>query len=140
MCSLLISELEDVYRQLMDAFKRNDPMPWIERLAPQFKLTLFNGTVQDRDWVVDYVRNNAKAFTVQELLMKITDIELLPSSEKVVATVEQVSSRTFRDEDGQSHTLDVGAIQLETWLKTPYGWQLLGVKEHKLLYLKKDGK
>ena len=53
-------QLAAEYSQIESGFRRNNPSPWIERLSPDFELTLFNGQKQNREWVVNYVRNNAK--------------------------------------------------------------------------------
>jgi hypothetical protein len=81
---------------------------------------------QDRDWVIKYVRNNAKTFHVVELTMSIKDLTI--AGNQAVAIVEQKSSRTFADGSGQ-HRLDVGAVQLETWQRSPDGWKLKAVRE-----------
>lgn len=130
-------QLEGEYASIAAAFKRDDPSEWIRRLSPDFRLTLFNGMVQKREWVVDYVKNNAKAFHVEQLTMMVKDLKVGPQS--TVATVEQRSSRTFKDTSGQ-HRLDVGAVQLETWERSSEGWKLKAVQEKELLYLLRDGK
>lgn len=130
-------QLEREYASIVAAFKRDDPSAWIQRLAPDFQLTLFNGMVQNREWVIKYVRDNAKAFHVEQLAMTIKNLEV--GSQQTLATVEQRSSRTFKDNSGQ-HRLDVGAVQLETWERSPDGWRLKAVQEKQLLYLLKDGK
>jgi hypothetical protein len=131
-------QLKANYARIVKGFKRNDPAVWEGFLAPDFRLKLFNGSVQDRQWVVDYVRNNAKTFKVIKLSMTIR--ELVIEGADTTAIVEQKSSRTFKDEQGVSHKLDVGALQRETWTKTPGGWQLRAVEEWKVLYVLKDGK
>jgi len=130
-------QLEREYAAIAAGFRRDDPTEWIRRLSPDFHLTLFNGAIQDRDWVVKYVQNNSKSFHVVELTMTIKDLAI--AGDQVVATVEQKSSRTFADSSGQ-HRLDVGAVQLETWQRSPNGWKLKAVREKELLYLRKDGK
>ena len=134
----LRKELKVNYAKIVKAFKNNDPSVWEGFLVPDFKLKLFNGSVQDRKWVVDYVRKNAKTFRVLKLNMTIQ--ELSTEGEDATAVVKQESSRTFKDEQGQSHRLDVGALQRETWTKVPTGWMLKSVEEWKVLYLLKDGK
>lgn len=131
-------ELKVNYARIVKAFKNNDPSVWEGFLVPDFKLKLFNGSVQDRQWVVNYVRNNAKTFRVLKLSMTIEELSI--EEQNAVAVVEQKSSRTFNDERGKSHQLDVGALQRETWTKTPSGWKLKSVEEWKVLYLLKDGK
>jgi uncharacterized protein DUF4440 len=130
-------QLDREYATIAAGFRRDDPSEWIRRLSPDFHLTLFNGAIQDRDWVVKYVRNNAKTFHVVELTMSIKDLTI--AGNQAVATVEQKSSRTFADGSGQ-HRLDVGAVQLETWQRSPDGWKLKAVREKELLYVRKDGK
>ena len=131
------NQLEREYASIATAFKRDDPSEWIRRLAPDFHLTLFNGMVQNREWVVEYVKNNAKTFHVEQLTMTIKDLKV--GSQYTVATVEQRSSRTFKDGSGQ-HRLDVGAVQLETWERSREGWNIKAVQEKELLYLLRDGK
>ena len=131
-------ELESNYARIVRGFKKNDPAVWEGFLTPEFKLKLFSGSVQDRQWVVNYVRNNAKTFQVKKLSMRIKELEV--KGDAAVAVVEQKSSRTFKDEQGQPHRLDVGALQRETWTRTPGGWMLKSVEEWKVLYLLKDGK
>jgi hypothetical protein len=131
-------ELKANYAKIEKGFKKNDPAVWEGFLVPDFKLKLFNGSVQDRRWVVDYVRNNAKTFKVLKLSMVIKELKI--EGDEVTAVVEQKSSRTFNDEQGKAHRLDVGALQRETWTKTPSGWKLKSVQEWKVLYLLKDGK
>jgi hypothetical protein len=126
------------YARIVKGFKKNDPSIWEGFLAPDFKLKLFNGSVQDRQWVLDYVRNNAKTFKIQKLTITIKELTL--AGDDATAVVEQKSSRTFNDEQGKPHQLDVGALQRETWTKTPGGWRLKTVEEWKVLYLLKDGK
>jgi hypothetical protein len=111
---------------------------WLGFLVPDFKLKLFNGSVQDRQWVVGYVRNNAKTFKVLKLTMVIKELKL--EGDHATAVVEQKSSRTYDDKQGKAHRLDVGALQRETWTKTANGWRLKSVEEWKVLYLLKDGK
>jgi hypothetical protein len=131
-------ELEREYAAIVAGFRRDDPAEWIRRLAPDFRLTLFSGAIQDRKWAVDYVQGNAKNFHVVELTMSIRALEI--GAEDVVATVEQKSARTFKDEAGP-HRLEVGAVQLETWERAPAGgWRLKAVREKDVLYLRKDGK
>jgi len=125
------------YAKIAEGFKHNNPEVWIGFLVPDFQLKLFNGTVQDRKWVEDYVRNNAKTFTILKLSMEVK--ELTVEGDEATAIVEQKSSRTF-DEQGQPHELDVGALQREIWTKTRNGWKLRRVEEWKVLYLLKDGK
>ena len=130
-------ELKANYARIVKGFKKNDPSVWEGFLAPDFKLKLFNGLVQDHKWVVDYVRNNAKTFKVLKLSMTIKELKI--EGNDATAVVEQKSSRTFT-EQGNSHQLDVGALQRETWTETPSGWRLKSVEEWKVLYLLKDGK
>ena len=131
-------ELKASYAVIVKGFKKNDPSVWEGFLVSDFKLKLFDGSVRDRPWVVDYVRNNAKTFKVLKLSMKIK--ELLIEGEDATAVVEQKSSRAFKDEQGRPHRLDVGALQRETWTKTPVGWRLKAVEEWRVLYVLKDGK
>src|SRR5713226_5300048 len=119
------TELKANYARIVKAFKRNDTSVWEGFLIPGFKLKLFNGSVQDRQWVVSYVRNNTKTFRVLKLSMTIRDLTIAEAD--IIAVVEQKSSRTFKDEQGTSHQLDVGALQRETWTKTPSGWRLRSV-------------
>ena len=130
-------ELKANYARIAKGFKKNDPSVWEGFLTSDFRLKLFNGSVQDHKWVVDYVRNNAKTFKVLKLSMTIR--ELMIEGNDATAIVEQKSSRTFT-EQGKSHRLDVGALQRETWTKTPSGWRLKSVEEWKVLYLLRDGK
>jgi hypothetical protein len=134
----LRNALQAEYAAIVAGFRNNDPEPWISRLTPDFELTLFSGQTQDRKWVIDYVRNNAKTFNVTSLEMTIGNIEVNDAG--ITAVVEQRSSRTFVDDSGVKHTLDVGAVQRETWTKTADGYRLRHVQEKDLLYLKKDGK
>ncbi|HYY55772.1 MAG TPA: hypothetical protein VE842_00500, partial [Pyrinomonadaceae bacterium] len=53
-------ELKASYALIVKGFRRNDPSVWEGFLVSDFKLKLFDGSVRDRQWVVDYVRNNAK--------------------------------------------------------------------------------
>jgi hypothetical protein len=131
-------ELEANYASIVKGFKKNDPAVWVGFLTPDFKLKLFNGAVQDRQWAADYVKNNARTFKVLKLSMTIK--ELIVEGQDATAVVEQKSSRAFNDEQGKSHQLDVGALQRETWTRTPSGWRLKSVQEWKVLYLLKDGK
>lgn len=129
-------ELKVNYAEIVRGFRKNDPEVWLRFLVPDFTLKLFDGSVQDRQWVVDYVRHNATAFKVLRLSMVIE--ELVFDEDDVTAVVEQKSSRTFHDENAQAHRLDVGALQRETWTKTPAGWRLKCVEEWKVLYLRKE--
>jgi hypothetical protein len=131
-------ELKANYAKIVKGFKKNDPAVWEGFLIPEFKLKLFNGSVQDRQWVVGYVRNNAKTFKVLKLSMVIKELKI--ERDDATAVVEQKSSRTFTDEKGNTHRLDVGALQRETWTRTPDGWRLKSVEEWKVLYLLKDGR
>src|SRR6266545_7451728 len=118
-------ELKANYAKIVKGFKKNDPAVWEGFLVPDFKLKLFNGSVQDRRWVVDYVRNNAKTFKVLKLSTTIKELTI--EGNDATAVVEQKSSRTFI-EQGKSHRLDVGALQRETWTETPSGWRLKSVE------------
>lgn len=131
-------QLEREYGAIVDGFSRDDPSEWIRRLAPDFRLVLFNGSVQNRDWVVQYVTNNAKAFHVVELHMRLKGLSVAANS--AVATVEQTSRRTFADSTGRQHIVEVGAVQLEAWRRHKEGWRLEKVQEKELLYLRRDGK
>ena len=131
-------ELKASYALIVKGFRRNDPSVWEGFLVSDFKLKLFDGSVRDRQWVVDYVRNNAKTFKVLKLSMTIK--ELVIEGDDATVVVEQKSSRAFKDEQGKTHRLDVGALQRETWTKTSGGWRLKAVEEWRVLYLLKDGK
>ena len=128
-------QLAAEYRQIELGFRNNDPTAWIQRLSPEFHLTLFSGQKQNREWVVDYVRNNAKTFRIRPLSMRIKSLERNDSG--VTAIVEQRSIRTFTDDKGRPHRLEVGALQRETWEQNPDGWRSRAVQEWKLLYLRK---
>jgi hypothetical protein len=130
-------ELVGVYNTFREAFMNNAPQAWIDALAPSFTLTLFDGKVMSKDWVENYVRTNAAQFRIRTLAMVVQSITRLVDT--VVATVEQTSDREYSDEQGVRHRLEVGALQLETWVCTGAGWRLTNVKEHKLLYLRRDG-
>jgi hypothetical protein len=134
----LRKELEANYALIVDGFKKNDPSVWERFLVSGFQLKLFHGEVQNRQWVSDYVRNNAKTFKVVKLSMHIKDLTI--EGDDAAAIVEQESSRTFMDEQGKEHQLDVGAMQRETWTKTPDGLRLKLVEEKEVLYLRRDGK
>jgi hypothetical protein len=131
-------ELVAVYGKFRDAFMTNAPQAWIDALAPSFTLTLFDGKVMPRDWVENYVRANASQFRIRTLAMDVQSITRL--ADTVVAEVEQTSDRAFSDDHGVSHRLEVGALQLEAWICTGAGWRLIKVTEHKLLYLRRDGR
>jgi hypothetical protein len=131
-------ELAANYANIIEGFKNNDPSVWLGYLTPDFHLKLFNGQVQDRKWVTDYVRNNAKTFRVETLSMRITGLTI--EGDDATAVVEQLSSRTFTDEKQQPHRLDVGAVQREMWTRTTEGLRLKFVEEKEVLYLKQDGK
>jgi hypothetical protein len=130
------TELAREYGAIVEGFKRNDPSAWIARLAPDFRLILFNGAVQSREWAVDYVRNNANVFHVDSLSMTVTSVR--PEQDRWIATVRQLSSRTFSDSTG-AHRLEVGAMQIEAWSRMPSGWMLRSVQEKEVLYLRRDG-
>ena len=131
-------ELKAAYVRIVDALKNNDPAVFEELLAPDFQVKLINGETHDREWILNYIRNNAKAFKVLKLSIKIT--KLTVSGNEAIAFIEQKSSRTLNDAEGKSHRLDVGAIQQETWVKTAEGWRLRHNVELKRLYVKQDGK
>jgi len=129
-------QLAAEYAQIQKGFRRNDPSPWIQKLSSDFQLTLFNGEKKDREWVINYVRNNAKTFRIRRLTMTIKDLEI--REDAVTAIVEQKSVRTFKDDQGQLHRLDVGALQRETWEEASAGWRLKAVQEWKILYVRKN--
>ena len=131
-------ELKAAYVRIVDALKNNDPAVFEELLAPDFQVKLINGETHDREWILNYIRNNAKAFKVLKLSIKIK--KLTVSGNEAIALIEQKSSRTLNDAEGKSHRLDVGAIQQETWVKTAVGWRLRHNVELKRLYVKQDGK
>jgi hypothetical protein len=58
-------QLEAEYAQIVAGFKRNDPEGWIARLSPNFRLKLFNGSEQSREWATNYVRQNAGTFNIE---------------------------------------------------------------------------
>ncbi len=131
-------ELKAAYVRIVDALKNNDPAVFEELLASDFQVKLINGETHDREWILNYIRNNAKAFNVLKLSIKIK--KLTVSGNEAIALIEQKSSRTSNDAEGKSHRLDVGAIQQETWVKTAEGWRLRHNVELKRLYVKQDGK
>ena len=131
-------ELKAAYVRIADALKNNDPAVFEELLAPDFQVKLINGETHDREWILNYIRNNAKAFKVLKLSIKIK--KLTVSGNEAIVLIEQKSSRTFNDAEGKSHRLDVGAIQQETWVKTAEGWWLRHNVELKRLYVTQDGK
>ena len=131
-------ELTIIYSRFRDGFIQNAPQVWIDALDSSFTLTLFNGTIMPRDWVEGYVRSNATRFRIQTLAMVIRSLK--PTADSVVALIEQTSDREFNDEQGASHRLEVGALQIETWVCRAAGWRLAKVKEDSLLYLRRDGK
>src|SRR5260370_37238630 len=106
-------ELKANYAKIVKGFKKNDPAAWEGFLIPDFKLKLFSGSVQDRPWVVNYVRNNAKTFKVLKLSMVIKELEI--EGNDATAVVEQKSSRTFNDTQVNAHRLDTAALKLQTW-------------------------
>jgi hypothetical protein len=130
--------IEGAYERIVEGFKKDDPSVWEGFLTPDFRLKLFSGEEKDRQWVLGYVRNNAKAFKVLELSMTVKELTIRGSD--AIAIVEQKSSRQFKDEEGKEHKLEVGVIQQETWTKSADGWKLREVQEKEVLYLKKDGK
>jgi hypothetical protein len=129
-------QLEREYADIVAGFVRSDPEPWISRLTPDFTLKLFNGSEQGRDWVIDYVRNNARVFSIDTLQMSILGIT--PRETGVVARVRQTSSRRFRDDAGQLMRLDVDAIQLEEWTEREGRWMLRHVTESEVLRLNRQ--
>jgi hypothetical protein len=131
-------ELKAAYVRIVNALKNNDPAVFEELLAPDFQVKLINGETHDREWILNYIRNNAKAFKVLNLSIKIK--KLTVSGNEAIALIEQKSSRTFNDAEGKSHRLDVGVIQQETWVKAAEGWRLRHNVELKRLYVKQDGK
>ncbi len=132
------AQIEREYGDIVAGFKKDDPTAWIRHLAPTFQLVLFNGSVQNRDWAVSYVRNNAHSFHVVELAIAIKD--LAAAADSAVATVEQTSKRTFDDTTGK-HMLEIGAIQRETWRRGKNSkWLLVKVQEKEVLYIRRDGK
>jgi len=132
------SELAAIYATFREGFMRNAPQVWIDALTPTFSLTLFSGQVMPRTWVEDYVRTNASQFRIHTLAMTVQS--LARRADTVIATVEQTSDRESTDGQGIRHRLEVGALQLETWVCTSAGWRLQGVKEDSLLYLRRDGR
>ncbi len=131
-------ELEAAYVRIVDALKKNDPTTFEELLAPDFQVKLINGETHEREWLLNYLRNNANTFKVLKLSIKIK--KLTVRGNEAIVIIEQKSSRTLSDEQGKPHQLDVGAIQQETWVKTPEGWRLRHNEELKRLYVKQDGK
>src|SRR5437867_6537889 len=130
-------ELEKEYNAIVLGFRANDPSEWINRLTADFHLTLFNGAVQSRDWVVQYVANNAKTFHIDTLDIRIREITI--REDQVIATVEQTSSRTFHDEGGEQRRLGVGAVQLERSRKEAGVCKLAAVIEEAIQCLREDG-
>jgi hypothetical protein len=131
-------QLEAAYVKIVDALKKSDPITFEELLAPDFQVTLIDGQTHDREWLLNYLRNNAKTFKVLKLSIEIKELTI--SGNEAIALIEQKSSRTFTDAEGKPHQLDVGAIQQETWVKTAEGWKLKHNEELKRLYVKQDGK
>jgi hypothetical protein len=130
------AQLEREYAEIVAGFLRGDPEPWISRLTPEFTLKLFSGSDQSREWVVEYVRNNARVFTIDTLSMSI--LEITPVETGVVVRVRQTSSRHFRDEAGQLQKLDVDAIQLEEWTRLEGRWMLRHVTESEVIQVKTE--
>ncbi len=135
---IIRKELKAAYVRIVDALKKNDAAVFEELLASDFQVKLLNGETHDREWILNYIRNNAKAFKVLKLSIKIKKLTI--NRDEAIALIEQKSSRTFNDAQGKSHRLDVGAIQQETWVKTAEGWRLKHNEELKRLYVKQDGK
>ena len=132
------AELSGEYATFRDGFMRNAPQPWIAALDSSFTLTLFSGAVMPRAWVENYVLTNATQFHIRMLEMKIQSLAVI--ADTATATVRQTSDRTFKDDSGATHRLEVGARQLETWVCTAAGWRLWHVKEDSLLYVRRDVK
>ncbi len=135
---IIRKELKAAYIRIVDALKGNDAAVFEELLASDFQVKLLNGETHDREWILNYIRNNAKAFKVLKLSIKIKKLTI--NRDEAIALIEQKSSRTFNDAQGKSHRLDVGAIQQETWVKTAEGWRLKDNDELKRLSVKQDGK
>ena len=129
-------QLVVIYAGFRNGFMRNAPQVWIDALDPSFTLTLFDGRVMPRDWVEGYVRANADQFRIRSLAMELRS--LTATGDSVVARVEQTSDREFTDQQGVRHRLEVGALQLETWVCAARGWRLARVKEDSLLYLRRS--
>jgi hypothetical protein len=130
-------ELEANYAGIVDGFKNNDPSVWEGFQVPGFRLGLFDGRVQDRQWVSHHVRHNAKTFTVVSLGMRFKGLTLECDDATVI--VEQKSCRTFTDEHKQRHQLVVDAVQREVCTRTTDGMRLKLVAENKVLYPRPDG-
>lgn len=130
-------ELEAAYASNVDAFKTND-VAYLERVfASDFEATDFNGETHDRQMVMNYIRHNAGTLEVLALSMDIVEFTIRDS--RAIVMVEQKSSKTLTDDEGELHQLDVGVVQQEVWVKDSEGWKLQRVEEKELLYAFKDG-
>jgi hypothetical protein len=104
-------ELEANYASIVDNFKNNDPSIWEGCLMPGFRLRLFDGWVQDGQWVSHSVWHNAKTFEVVSLGMRIKRPTL--ERDDAIATGEQESCWKLPSEHKRPHQLGVGTVQRE---------------------------
>ncbi|MFN2500265.1 MAG: hypothetical protein ABR557_14375, partial [Pyrinomonadaceae bacterium] len=72
-----------------------------ELLTPDFQVKLIDGQTHDREWLLNYLRNNANTFKVLKLSIKIKKLTI--RGNEAIALIEQMSSRTFNDAEGKSH-------------------------------------
>ncbi len=90
---IILKELKAAYVRIVDALKKNDAAVFEELLAPDFQVKLINGETHNREWILNYIRNNAGAFKVWKLSIKIK--KLTVSGDEAIALIEQKEFENF---------------------------------------------
>lgn len=125
--------IEAWYEQNIKAFRKKDAAAIMALRAADFHTVLPDGRKNTRADMQAYTERLLGMIEKFETLdFQIGAIELQERfgdapGEFASALVTQKTVRTQRLPDGQIHTVESGAVQRETWKKTPEGWKLYRV-------------
>jgi ketosteroid isomerase-like protein len=118
--------LEDWYARNMDAFKAKDVTAIMALRTDDFHTITPDGKVNTRaDMHARTIRflERIDYFISQDNQIGTIEVE----GDLASADVSQTTVRMQRFADGKLHKVEAGAVQRETWKKTPEGWKLYRV-------------
>jgi ketosteroid isomerase-like protein len=131
--------LEQWYEANIDAFNRKDVEAIMRLRSDDFHTITPDGTVNSREAMERRTREfvgRIDRFLSQDI--SIGDIQV--EGDLASAYITQRTKRLQRLQDGELHVVEAGAIQRETWKRTPEGWKLYKVDDIRDAGLLVDGK
>jgi ketosteroid isomerase-like protein len=131
--------LETWYAANIDAFNRKDVDAIMRLRSDDFHTITPDGTVNSREAMERRTREFVGRID-RFLSQDISIGEIQVDGDIASAYVTQNTKRLQRLQDGQLHVVEAGAVQRETWKRTPTGWKLFKVDDIRDNGLFVDGK